>query len=651
MKQKRSISRRQFLKVGASIIVGDLLGKFSEKSYADYSTLTKSISENVVETSHKGWEELPIDILSGAYLISDPTSSNFGAAYEDANYLLTQYIQVYPNAELLLSNTNGSNGKSGWVGYGKDLHPNAVIQVSVRNGKREEETFVQIPEGVYYIRGSSEKKNGNLHAYVKNTALYAITSDVRMPDVSSYTEITELALKQNQRLDESGNFGNDMLDCPSIGDVFITPIGTEIVIIFNDANIAPYIHSGDNFNSMSKKNAFSRHYGFGYSWYYCKTPNVCCFLGAYYESAKGGIKQLTLEELQKAEPRLYIRFQSKVTNTFSAAKIRTVKTEKNYQRLFTVVHITDTHGDIDSTFSAYEYADQIDADFVALTGDYVPYRPYHGYSILHTIIKRAKTPTVYSMGNHDVAGFSDEEVYSINIKPIKDTLCASEEHAYYYKDFQHDGSIVRVISLYPFYDKARVRDRGYYTQDQLMWLCNAMAEVPDGGHIFILRHFYHYRPIYQYENEAAFYDFSDRNQTGVPWLNMGSDPITDIVDAYNTRMPLFYQYSGELKNATETISVKYDFSERPNSEFVAYFTGHTHLDCVGYARDTKTSQVVLSSLCTTGYKGTEFYYGYTEAASHRDYGTDSQIAFNVFTFDFEKKIIRVARVGNGLFGD
>ena len=169
-----------------------------------------------------------------------------------------------------------------------------------------------------------------------------------------------------------------------MGDVFFSPLGTDIIVTFKNANIAPYIHSGENYMSLGSRGLFDRHYGFGYTWYHCKTVEACNWLGACYETTNGCAKMLTLDELQAAEPHLYIRFPGKAVHTQQAAKIRTMAVKKNYQRLFTVVHLTDTHGDADSTHAAYAYADQIGADFVALTGDYVPYRAYHGNDILHS---------------------------------------------------------------------------------------------------------------------------------------------------------------------------------------------------------------------------------------------------------------------------
>ena len=149
-----------------------------------------------------------------------------------------------------------------------------------------------------------------------------------------------------------------------------------------------------------------------------------------------------------------------------------------------------------------------------------------------------------------------------------------------------------------------------------------------------------------------FYDFWDSSvDAGNLWLNMQCDPIIEIIDAYNKRKRFFSQYTVNLKKGTETVSVKYDFTSRPDSEFVAYFTGHVHCDGIGFARKAETRQAVLCSLCTTGFNGTEEYYSYSDYNTHRDYGTDSQIALNVFSFDFEKKKIYVTRVGNGLYRD
>jgi len=470
------------------------------------------------------------------------------------------------------------------------------------------------------------------------------------PDLTGYVEITELTYHNCGRKADSGEFDENLTDYPSIGDVFYTPLGTDIILTSTNKNIKPYIQGGEDFLSLINQGIINSHICHDFFWYHCKLTDVCCFMGVYYDVGNGVHKIMTENEFLKGNLHLYIRFPGKAINTKWSAKIRTIDMQKAYQRLFTVVHLTDTHGDMDSTHAAYEYAGQIAANCVALTGDYVPNMPSHGFNMLHSVIRNSKIPTIYSIGNHDVIGLSDKEVYDLNIAPIREVLHAAKDHAYYYRDFRYEEETIRMISLYPFYEKANSRQSGYYTEEQLQWFCDALATAEEGAHIFVLRHFAHHKPILRDTKKDMFFDYSDDrlNEESSLWLNMGSDPITEIVDAFNNRSVIFAQYSGKLKDTTEFVTVKYDFSNRTNSEFVAYFTGHIHIDAIGYARNTQTSQAVLCSLCTIGWKGTENYSAYTTSSTPRDYGTDSQIAFNVFTFNFKKKMIYVARVGNGL---
>ena len=651
MKEKRIISRKQFLTGSATVIIGALLGKLSNSVSAEERTQnTNNIAAASAE--EKEWEKLPLDILRGAYLVSDPDSELFGGTLENPTGLLTQYFHVYPGLKVKLSCKAGNAEMNGWIGYNRQLNPvSDLFNCVVNNIDNEKTVIITIPQDVFFLRGSGSEE-GSLCAWVKSIAAYTLTCGISRPDLSSYTEITGLSFHHHPR-GEHGFFDENTNAYPALGDVFFAPIGTDIVLTFNNASISPYIYSGENYISTNRKNLFSRCYSFGYSWYHCKTTEICNWLGAFYESVNGCAKTLTTAELQTADPHLYIRFPSTALRTGEAALIRAKGITSNYKRLFTVVHVTDTHGDMDSTHAAFDYADQIKADFIALTGDYVPYWPQHGYNMLHSIIRHAKTPTVLTVGNHDVYSYSDQLVYESSIAPIRDVLQAAEDYPYYYRDFSFEDETVRAISLYPFFEGSNTRYKGYYTHKQLLWLCDVMATAPDGAHIFLLRHFSHYKPIIPDDEQSMFYDYTDSNtEVGYDhWLDMGADPITGIVDAYNKKEKIYAQYTGYLKDRSEIISVQYDFSRRPNSEFVAYFTGHEHIDAVGYARNTQTKQVVLCSLCTTGVKGTEEYHAYTSIDSPRDYGTDSQIALNVFSFDFEKKKIYVARVGNQLFHD
>ena len=255
MKEKGAISRKQFLAGGASVVFGAILGKLSEHVYAEEESGKTSRENNVnAGTEERDWDELPLDTLSGVYLVSDPESDLFGGTVEAEDYLLTQYFHVYPGLELMLTDTGEGGGKGGWVGYNKDLKPNAVLRTSTTDAGTGKRTLVSVPEGVYYLRGSGNNQRVHPKAWVENFAAYTLRCGLTMPDVSSYMEITELSFDQRSRRDYSGEFDDDTQNCPSIGDMFFSPIGTDIIVTFNNANIAPIIHEGENYTSTRKMN-------------------------------------------------------------------------------------------------------------------------------------------------------------------------------------------------------------------------------------------------------------------------------------------------------------------------------------------------------------------------------------------------------------
>ena len=660
MNETENVSRRQFLAGGVSVFLGGVLGGLAGRFGAETAQKNAEDSDPA-SAPEREWDRLPLDTLSGVVLITDPNSERFGGALHKMDGCMTQYIHVVPGLELRLSHVTENGNPVSWVGFDSSLNPVTVLAADrPENEDGETETDAEtdivltIPEGLAFLRGSCADGEAQPEVRVKSLAEYALRCGLGQPDVSTYTEITGVTLYPCSRRDEDGRFDEKMKASPAMGNVFFAPIGTDIIVTFRNANIVPFLHCGENWVHTDERTPFRRCCGFGYAWYHCKTTAVCNWLGACYEVVGGCAGMLTPEKYLAADPHLYLRLPGRAAPTREASRIRVKDIAINPERRFTVVHVTDSHGDIDSLHAAFEYADQIRADFVAMTGDYVPFTPEHGFDMVHSLIRSAKSPIVYALGNHDVNAYSDQQVYEKGIAPVREVLQASEEHPYYYRDFEYKGRIIRVISLYPFCDRARRRDRGYYTQEQLDWLCETMAAVPDGGRIFIIRHFSHHKPIPRDYNHSMFYDYADSmSEADVElWLNMNDDPVAAIVDAYNRRESIFAQYTGDLADDnTETVTVNYDFTDRPYSEFVAYFTGHVHVDAVGYTRGTRTFQPVLSSLCTVGVKGSEDYNCYTETWSARDYGTDSQIALNVFTFDFEKKSIYIARVGNGIFKD
>ena len=632
--EKNEISRRQFLTGGTAAVFGAALTKLAGKSYAQDTVHSPD--------DFQDWEALPLDILLDASLEGNSDSARFGVAFQENGCSLTQYFPVYPGLSLTLS-------PGIWVGYNRNLRPNASLKDS--SGKATK-IRLTVPEGVFFLRGACSNRDCVPQVWTQSLALYTLRCVEPMPELSAYTEITELHFDQRSRNNKNGSFDPEATDCPSVGDLFFTPVGTDIVVSIQNANIMPIIRTGENYTFTSHTEIFKPHFAPGSAWFHCKTNNVCAALEAGFGTLNGIIRQLTVAELRAAGLRVFIRFPSEAVNTVSAARIRTFGVHEGFQRSFTVVHLTDVHGDMDSAHAIYTYADRIGADFVALTGDNCPSRAFHGYDILNTLIRNANTPTVYTIGNHDVADLTDAEAYELGIAPVCRKLRASTERPWYFRDLYWEGEPIRVISLYPFNERAKSRVGGYYSERQLQWLCETLASTPKGGHVFILRHFSHHLPISDKESTMFFdYNVNDYEDWSNLWLNMDRDPIPEVVDAFTEKRAIHVSYTGRLLDGNEEITVDYDFSNRSNAEFVAYFSGHSHSDYMGRVRGSSTTQVVLGSVCSIALLGSAEYHAYTSPDCHRDYGTDSQIAFNVFTFDFQKKKIYIARVGNGSFKD
>ena len=168
----------------------------------------------------KEWGQQPIDILSGAYLISDPASSDFGGTIENPAGRLTQYIRVYLGLEITLLRASGNSEANSWIGYSRSLSPVSVLQSGRNNKDGKKAVVMTVPEDIYYFRGSCVDWEGQPRVWVKNLAVYALASGLGRPDYSFYTEITRATIYQRTRNPENRRFDEKTNAYPSIGDVF-----------------------------------------------------------------------------------------------------------------------------------------------------------------------------------------------------------------------------------------------------------------------------------------------------------------------------------------------------------------------------------------------------------------------------------------------
>ena len=154
---------------------------------------------------------------------------------------------------------------------------------------------LSIPEGLAYLRGSCGDGETQAEIRVRNLAEYALLCGIGRPVFSTYTDIDNVTLYPYTSRDDNGVPDHETEVYPAIGDVFFTPIGTDFIVTFWNANNAPFLHDGENWVNLDRETSFSRYCGFGYAWYSWKTTEVCEWLGACYEAVGGCVGTLTTE--------------------------------------------------------------------------------------------------------------------------------------------------------------------------------------------------------------------------------------------------------------------------------------------------------------------------------------------------------------------
>ena len=266
MNETENISRRQFLAGGVSVILGGVLGGLAGRVSAE-TELKKAEESALAAVKDKEWDRLPLDVLSGAILDANPDSRRFGGSLLNKTGLLTQYFHVFPGLEVRLNRSTESGEAVSWVGYDGSLSPVTVLGAEeAENEDGEAETVLTIPEGLAFLRGSCGGGEAPPEIRVRNLAEYTLRCGIGRPDLSAYTEISSLTLYPCTRGDADGKLSDQPNLYPAMGDVFFTPIGTDIIVTFRNANIAPYLHCGRIWKNTDRRTAFSRCLGFGYAW-------------------------------------------------------------------------------------------------------------------------------------------------------------------------------------------------------------------------------------------------------------------------------------------------------------------------------------------------------------------------------------------------
>lgn len=206
------------------------------------------------------------------------------------------------------------------------------------------------------------------------------------------------------------------------------------------------------------------------------------------------------------------------------------------------------------------------------------------------------------IGNHDVfqsdnsSTITASETYQMYFKTfINDwnvTHDGNEEHCYYYKDYSNG---LRLIVI----DQTRSTSQG---SAQLTWIVNVLADAKaNGKHVVVAAHY-------------------------IPFN------IPTKISSHFCALKSSFSYQ-----TNESVLTAIDNYINDGGTFVCWIVGHSHADYL-FKIPEHSGQVVICQDCLACRVD-------TTADRDRKAGTDSELCFNLITFDTSNKAISIARVG------
>lgn len=322
----------------------------------------------------------------------------------------------------------------------------------------------------------------------------------------------------------------------------------------------------------------------------------------------------------------------------------------------TFIHVTDMHGDSDRFTNAVKIAEEVGADAIINTGDQVAYNSTDSVAYIEYALIGVEIPFLPLIGNHESYTATEEEMYTRHIQPFVTSSGLAVDSSvtyptYYYKDFSDHKIRVIGVNQFQYRGHGNMATQRNYTQAQIDFICNALLSAPDGYGVIMLLH----------TPESATVkttDYPKFYQDEVLYNNTGGDthPIYEIVDAFISGTALDKTFNNVDGNTPATYTVNVDFSEKNDSEFICYISGHMHRDAVYYITGVTNKQLMLDEVCTNswshrnanGTTGSSYPY-YTEMTDlPRVIGTPTENSINMYAIDRGRKTVRIVRIGSDM---
>ncbi len=179
-------------------------------------------------------------------------------------------------------------------------------------------------------------------------------------------------------------------------------------------------------------------------------------------------------------------------------------------------------------------------------------------------------------------------------------------------------------------------------QEQVDWLVQTLANVPEGYHVVVARHGY---PDSSVKTDCAWTQVRgglDAEQA----LYGKSELVPDIINAWTKGESLAKEYPPVEKFAQlPTLKVNADFTARGEGVFITYLIGHVHRDILAKS-EVYPDQNIVAFVASANDDWQN--YG-CDLPRERD--TKAEDCITVFAVDTEKRRFHLVRVGSNITTD
>lgn len=354
--------------------------------------------------------------------------------------------------------------------------------------------------------------------------------------------------------------------------------------------------------------------------------------------------------------------ESAIVSAASRSPLVYEKVNKELCPVFSI--LTDLHSDLTRFNRACEFADNNSAILATLClGDLInTSNSQNPYPLILNFTK----PVISITGNHEVlkktsqgiSGWSESDIISNMYNPDQvahNGEIHPEGKCYWYKDFSKtiDGATkkLRVIGLHQYesngtgeQNSGAGKDVCFYTQDQIDWLIQTLAECDSNTYVMLLIHFAPTSNMTRVEcpftPSASFgFPIAGGSNTGGASSMSDNEFIPKIIQAWIDGTTLNISCDIVVGDTTTHITaVKSTPFASHSAKFAGYFCGHTHRDFIGFLSNYP-KQMQFAFIATTADQTQQL------CDIGRNTTGKTQDCFTIVGIDWFKNSVSLVRIG------